>query len=346
MKLMKSTANPILSPLKENSWEAASTCNPGAWYENGTFYLLYRAAGFDDEHKINFGLAASKDGVVFKRLSADPIFGPSADGPDAGCIEDARIVKFNQDYYLTYAFRALPPGKYWEKNPSEVVAYDLTDIDPQAPLCISKNLTCSGLAMTRDFHNFRRLGRITPANVDDRDVILFPEKVDDKYVMLHRPMQWVGEKYGTAHPAIWISYSDDLLTWSDSQLLATGGSTPWEEKIGGAAPPIKTPQGWLTLYHSAGKDKLYRVGVMLLDLHNPSQVVARAKDFIMEPEHYYEFEGFYNGVVFPTGSVVVGDKLYVYYGGADKYCCLAICSLSELLAFVLRYQEPVSAVFL
>jgi predicted GH43/DUF377 family glycosyl hydrolase len=107
----------------------------------------------------------------------------------------------------------------------------------------------------------------------------------------------------------------------------------WEEKVGGSTPPLKTDEGWLVLYHGVenGGQGFYRVGVALLDLNDPTKVKSRLKDWIMEPEHDYETEGFYNGCVFPTGNMILDDKLYVYYGAADKYVGLATCSVSELL---------------
>ncbi|MCD6508468.1 glycosidase [Candidatus Poribacteria bacterium] len=336
MKLKRYSGNPILSPVKEHEWENLTVCNPGAWYEEGTFYLLYRAAGDDKEHVIRFGLAISHDGFHFERASDEPVFSPSPDGPDSGCVEDPRIVRLDDYFYITYAYRAFPPGRYWEGGNS-ITAYAPKGCE-NAPRCIRENITNSGLLMTKDFRDFHRLGRITRANLDDRDVILFPEKVNGKFVMLHRPQEWVGEKYSCEYPSIWISFSDDLLTWEESYLLAKA-EFPWERKIGGSTPPIKTEEGWLTLYHGVDEKGIYRVGGMLLDLDDPRKVIARTPDFILEPEEEYEWKGFYSGCVFPTGNVVVGDELFVYYGAADRYCCVATCSVKELLKYVLRYRR-------
>lgn len=109
MKLKRCADNPVLSPLKKNAWESLSVCNPGAWYEDGTFYLLYRAAGEDKEHIIRFGLAVSKDGFHFERVSDKPVLSPVIDSPDSGGIEDPRIVKFDDVFYITYAYRPFPP---------------------------------------------------------------------------------------------------------------------------------------------------------------------------------------------------------------------------------------------
>ena len=116
LRLGKYEGNPVLSPLPGSPWQDLSVCNPGAWYEDGTFYLVYRAAGNDPEHIIRMGLATSSDGLQFERASEKPVFDVSQEGPDGGCVEDARIVKFDGIYYMTYAYRPYPPGRYWEAN--------------------------------------------------------------------------------------------------------------------------------------------------------------------------------------------------------------------------------------
>ena len=203
---------------------------------------------------------------------------------------------------------------------------------------MAHNLGNTGLAVTTDFRNFRRLGRLTSPVLDDRDVILFPEKIGGKFAMMHRPKQSVGERYGVKYPSIWLKFSDDLLAWEDkpSELLITGREGTWEEKIGGSTPPILTEAGWLTLYHGVadGGTAEYRVGALLLDRENPLRVLARTPEPILEPEFFYETEGFYSHCVFPTGNVVVGGVLYVYYGGADKYVGVATCRLEELLNYL------------
>jgi predicted GH43/DUF377 family glycosyl hydrolase len=336
MKLKKFERNPILSPIIENSWESLVTCNPGVYYDKGVFYMLYRAAGNDKEHVIRFGLATSNDGINFERQSNWPVFSPSPDGPDAGCVEDPRIVKFGNTYYITYAYRPFPPGQYWEFGHDEVL---LPECDEEAPQVLKYNLANSGLTVTNDFRSFRRLGRITSPILDDRDVILFPEKINNQYVMMHRPKQYVGEKYGVEYPSIWIKFSDDLLNWEnkESHLLLTGRKGTWEEKVGGGAPPLKTDKGWLLLYHGVDKGGLgcYRVGALLLDLNNPLKIIAKTNDFILEPEFDYEFDGYYKGCVFPTGNVIVNDTLYLYYGCSDKYVGLATCSVDELTDYLL-----------
>jgi predicted GH43/DUF377 family glycosyl hydrolase len=189
--------------------------------------------------------------------------------------------------------------------------------------------------LTKDFKTFIRAGRLTDPVLDDRDVVLFPEKVNGKYVMMHRPLEWIGDKHGTEFPAVWISASDDLLGFRESRLLIRR-KYDWEAgKIGINTPPIRTEHGWLTIYHAVGPDKYYRLGALLLELQNPNKVLHRAPDWIMQPEEEYEIDGYYKGCVFPCGKVVIDGKLFVYYGAADKYVALATCGLGELLEYLL-----------
>ena len=332
MKLKKHPGNPILLPHPDHPWENLAVCNPGVIHDSGVFHMLYRAAGDDRDHVIHFGLATSLDGIHFTRDSDLPILSPSEDGPDAGCIEDPRIVKLDGHFYITYAYRAYKPKQYWLS--ANNAAYSPND--QSLPPLFGHNMTASGLLVSDDLRSFRRLGRITRPDVDDRDVILFPEKIDGRYVMLHRPMQWVGPEYGTDYPAIWISFSDDLLSWSESVLLAKGRED-WECKIGGSTPPLRTPHGWFVIYHAVDSEGVYRVGVLMLDLRDPTKVIARTPEPVMEPEAHHEWNGLYpHGVVFPTANVVVDDRLFVYFGCADQTIGVATANFPDLVEFVMR----------
>ena len=253
MKLQRYSGNPILSPNPANPWESIVATNPGAWYDaaTGQVVMLYRAAGADAEHRVHFGLATSRDGYHFTRVSDEPAFSPSLNGFDAGCVEDPRVIKIGDWYYVTYASRPFPPGEYWLKG--EAKRYNAPACPPEFPWMLRSNATWTGLALTRDFREWIRLGPITHGLDDNRDVILFPEKVGGKFVMLHRPTNLFGPEYDLEHPAMWISFSDDLLNWKRGQVLAKG-ECEWEGgKIGGNTPPIRTEHGWLTLYHAVGR---------------------------------------------------------------------------------------------
>jgi predicted GH43/DUF377 family glycosyl hydrolase len=328
-KLTRFEQNPILGPDTGAEWESAYVTNPGAWYDGKKVWLLYRAGPDTPQHPIYFGLATSTDGFHFKREQTQPIFGPSTDGFDAGCVEDPRIIQFGSTYFVTYAARMFYPGRYWDKSTG------LQDFNPamppEAPFAVRANITRSGIALTNDFKTWHRCGPITPANVDDRDVILFPERVDGSFVMLHRPSSWVGEEYGCQKPSIWLSVSDDLLNWETDHLLAQPHYAWESRKIGGSTPPIRTEAGWLTLYHGVDDRNVYRTGALLLDLKNPRRIIGRTPDPILEPEMDYELRGIMPNVVFPCGNVVIGDKLFVYYGGADRVCCVATAPLADLV---------------
>ncbi len=333
MKLTRYAGNPILSPHPDHPWEDLAVFNPAAWYdkEKRQVVLLYRAAESHPEYKCYFGLATSSDGYHFERVSDQPVLSPSVEGFDGATIQDPRITKMGDWFYVTYACRHYPFGQFW--NPEVKRRYAMPDCPPEFPHYLRTNATLTGLAMTRDFKTWIRAGWITDPLLDDRDAILFPEKIGGQYVLMHRPLEWAGEKYGCEHPSAWISTADDLLGFKfrDSRLLIKN-KYPWETaKLGINTPPIKTEHGWLTIYHALGEDKFYRLGALLLDLDDPGKVLHRTPDWLLQPEAYYEIEGFYRGACFPCGSVVIDGTLFIYYGGADKYCALATCSLQELI---------------
>jgi len=320
--------NPIIKPNEKNKFEDLVVCNPAAWYENGTFYMIYRSAGNDLEHFIHLNLATSTDGFNFTRFDGNPIMSPTPDNYDSGCCEDPRLVKIGDVYFMTYAYRPFPPGQYWKKEHYVAPSVKLGE---ECPNGLKWNMSNTALAISNDLIHWKKLGRITDYNQDNRDVILFPRKINGKFVRFERPVL-VGKEYGCDVPSMWINFSDNLMEWPKPKLLITP-KEGWEmSRMGGSTPPIETEDGWLVLYHAVDpNDQLYRVGVMLLDLDDPTKVIARSKGFILEPVEDYEMQGFYNGCVFPTGNVVKDDTLYVYYGGADRFVNVATCSLKELL---------------
>jgi predicted GH43/DUF377 family glycosyl hydrolase len=336
MKLTRYEGNPILSPHPDHPWEDLAVFNPAAWYdeERREVLLLYRAAESGPEYKCYLGLAKSRDGFHFERVSDQPVLSPSVEGFDGATIQDPRMIKWGDWFYVTYAARHFPFGQFWK--PEVKARYAKPDAPAEFPRCLRANATLTGLAMTRDFKTWVRAGWLTDPLLDDRDVILFPEKIGGKFVMLHRPLEWVGAPYGCEHASAWISMADDLLGFRESRLVIRN-KYDWEaDKLGFNTPPIKTPAGWLTIYHAVGRDKYYRLGTVLLDLDDPARVLHRTPEPILESEAWYEVEGFYKGVCFPCGAVVIEDTLFVYYGGADKYCCLATCSLDDMVQHLLK----------
>jgi predicted GH43/DUF377 family glycosyl hydrolase len=333
-QLTRHPGNPILAPDPARPWEALVATNPGAWHDpaTGEILLLYRAAGHDSDHVVHLALARSRDGVRFTRDPHGPAVSPLPLTPDGGCLEDPRLVRFGDWYYVTVASRPFPPGRYWE-NPAPGTRPHHA-FPPEFPVALRQNLTSTHLFLTRDFRHWIRAGRLTDPALDERDVVIFPERIGGKWFTLHRPMQWHGPDFPNRHPAIWIAASDDLLAWKQLRLLAQGRET-WEQKIGANNPPLRTPHGWLQIYHGVGPDKHYRLGALLLDLADPTRVTHRTRRPIYEPAAPYETRGIYDGVCFPCGHAVIDGTYFLYYGGADVSCNVATCRLDALVAHLL-----------
>jgi len=330
MSVKRCAKNPIVVPGTYD-WRRVSTFNPGVIIKDGKFYLYERAAGSLKPFHTCIGLLESDDGINFIHVKDTPVFTGEMAGYPKGSVEDARVVEIDGTYYMCYAlqpyqFDCWPTGiavpDYFPENYPE---WKNNNAEPM--------ITQSGIAVSDDGISFKHLCFNTPKEIDDRDNTLFPEKINGKFAMIRRPMQYVGEKYGTPGPSIWISYSDDLLEWSDPVLVAKPEFDEWEDgKIGAATNPVKTEKGWLLLYHGVDKHSVYRVGAMLLDLENPEKVIARTAKPIMEPEEYYERFGLViPNVVFPTGNVIKDGLLYIYYGCCDTCIGLATVPVDELL---------------
>lgn len=331
LKIERCKANPIVTPGVYD-WRRVSVFNPGVIIENGKFYMYERAAGSLKPFKTSIGLLESSDGINFTPVSDKPVFTADMLGFPGGSVEDARVVKINGLFYMCYAlqpyeFDCWPTGiAVPDYYPNNYPGWRENNTEPM--------ITRSGIAVSEDGINFKQLCYTTSAEIDDRDNTLFPEKINGRFALLRRPMQYVGKNYGTEIPGMWISYSDDLMKWSEPELVAVAENFEWEgTKIGAAATPIKTEKGWLVLYHGVDANSIYRVGAMLLDLEDPRKVTARTKLPIMEPEEYYEKYGLIiPNTVFPTANVIKDGLLYIYYGCCDTCIALATVPVEELLS--------------
>ena len=178
------------------------------------------------------------------------------------------------------------------------------------------------MASTRSFFGWRRHGIVLPGP-DNKDAALFPERIGGRYVLFHR-----------IPPSIWLAYSDDLIHWGDYRKILDPRPGHWDGiKLGAGGPPLKTERGWLVIYHGVDQDKVYRLGVVLLDLEDPTRVINWPAAPILEPEEPWELAGDVPNVVFTCGTAEIDDRYFVYYGGADKVIAVATASKPELVRF-------------
>jgi predicted GH43/DUF377 family glycosyl hydrolase len=238
-------------------------------------------------------LVSSTDGVHFEEdTNYPPIFG-KGDLESFG-IEDCRVATMADGYYLTF-----------------------TEVSPVA--------VGVGLIITNDFKSYERKGMIFPPH--NKDSAIFEEKIGNKYYAFHRPSSpELGGNY------IWLAESPDRLHWGNHKCIATTRENSWDSaRVGAGASPIKTDEGWLEIYHGANSQNRYCLGALLLDLNDPSKVLARSKEPIMEPSAPYELTGFFGNVIFTNGHYVDGDTIHLYYGASDEVICKAELSIKDIL---------------
>lgn len=196
------------------------------------------------------------------------------------------------------------------------------------------------MGMTKDFKEFTRLEN--PFIPFNRNGVLFPRKVNDKYMLLSRPSDSGHTPFGD----IFISESPDLVHWGrHRRVMAKGGAGWWQAtKIGGGAVPIETSEGWLLFYHGVSgtcNGFVYSFGAAILDINNPSKVLYRTRDYILTPEKDYETTGFVPNVAFPCATLHDAEtgRIAIYYGAADTYLAVAYCQLEELVDYIKANSE-------
>ncbi|MDQ3244937.1 MAG: hypothetical protein M3P22_01130 [bacterium] len=332
VRLKRHEQNPIMSPSMYQ-WESEAVFNPAAVYHGGWVHLFYRAMGPDGVSRI--GYAKSKDGINFKdRLFYPVYFAPnveqmkkhwpytsparpvfdrdlySSGGGWGGC-EDPRAVVIDGILYMTFNMF----------NGWHSMRVAVTTIREQDLLN----------------HKFvwKNFNYLTKEGDRQKNWVLFPEKINGKFVIFHNL-----DMNDNDSTRVGVAYVDEL----DSKYTPYGDNAPDPQKLpdrivswhkrtrSASAPPIKTKEGWLLLYHAMDKDgsDRYKLGAMLLDLKNPSKIIARAMYPILEPEEWYEND-YKPGIIYASGAVIKDDKLLVYYGGGDKHIGVASVVLKELL---------------
>ena len=288
--------NPIIA-LEDLNLRCADIHNAGIVRLDGHLVMLLTVETLQGYTLIH--KAHSEDGTNFT-VETEPFLSPARKGPRAmyetGGVRDARITPLDDAYYITY----LAEGHFgWRV----------------------------GLAKTDDFEAVEHLGFLTQPDV--KNGVLFPRKIDGKYALLKRPRG----------RGIWISYSEDLTYWGEERVVMTPRGGHWDaSRIGPSTVPIHTPHGWLLVYYGA-KDTsagpLYRLGAALLDLDDPSHVIARSNVPILSPREKYERVGDLPNMIFSCGAVTTDDELCIYYGGSDSCICLGTVPMDEVVDFCL-----------
>lgn len=298
--------NPIVKRYKNNPiltkddvpYSVATVHNAGMTKYNDKYIMLFRSHLQNGRSVI--GIAESKDGYKFN-VSSEPFLTPSTDGVfgeyEEYGVEDIRISQIHDNFLLTYS------------------AY-------------SRHGVRIGLAKTRDFKTVDRMSLITQSDL--RNVVIFPEKINGRYVRLDRPHSEISKW------SIWVSYSPDLIHWGDSKVIIKPETYHWDEmKIGPGATPIKTERGWLNIYHGVFETMsgvVYRLGVALHDLQDPSIILGVADDWILQPEDPWEITGYVPNIVFTCGAIPESDgTVKIYWGGADSVMCVGSANIDELV---------------
>jgi predicted GH43/DUF377 family glycosyl hydrolase len=331
-KIKRHHANPIISPRPHREWEANGTFNPAAIKDDeGCVHLLYRAIG--DNGLSNIGHASSRDGMNFDQRSSFPVYQPSIEekkptgqkpsGPKEynptlytsgggwGGHEDPRAVRIGDRVYMTYtAFQG------WDSVRIALTSIALKDLK-------------------KEQWDWKKPKMISPPGEVHKNWVLFPEKINGKFAILHG-----------VSPDVLVDYVDNIDNpypgkYINSKPPKGGRSEHWDNWVRGAGPPpIRTNLGWLLLYHAMDKKNpnKYKLGAMILDIDDPTKILYRSPQPILEPDMHYENDG-KPGVVYASGAIIRDKQLTVYYGGGDKHVCMAETPLDELLQWMVKYGK-------
>ncbi|NOZ74791.1 MAG: glycosidase [FCB group bacterium] len=293
MKLRRLRSDPVLLPDKENAWESAAVFNAAVIQHDHYFHMIYRATNLGGHEK--YGRYINSLGYA---RSNDLIHWERYQEPilindvpqESRGPEDPRIVKIENEFYMVYTGFG---GRF--------------DGDYRI-----------SLATSRDLIHWERQGILL--DEPNKDASLFPEKISGRYGLFHR-----------RPPDIWICFSDDLKTWTDHQKIMSPVPESWEqERIGIAGPPLRIDEGWLLIYHGVDATNCYRLGMALLDYQDPSVILARYPNPILEPELDWERNGFIPNVVFSCATLLDNNRIYCPYGGADTVMGMAYIDSNDI----------------
>ena len=291
--------NPIIS-VKDLPYPATAIFNTGAARVGDETLLLVRV---EDRRGIShLAVARSKDGESGWRIASRPTLAPDPDGhpEERRGIGDARIT-------------------YLEEREEWAIVYT----------AYSRTGAMVSLATTRDFERFERHGSVLPP--ENKNAALFPVRFDGRWAMLHRPVS----AFSDTGNHIWLSYSPDLVHWGDHRPLVRARRDGWDAgSVSLSPPPLRTEMGWLLLYHSVRETVggvTYRLGLAMLDLDDPAQVIARSDAWLFGPEEDYELLGDVEKGVLPCGWIAEGQDVHLYYGASENGIALATAKMPDLL---------------
>ena len=296
VRLRRCPKNPILKPRPNIWWDSKYVYNPAATIHDGKVYLLYRAEGDEARKNIRMKWPVTRLGLAVSKNGYDI---------------DERPEQFFME--------GEGPEELWGIEDPRVSK--IGDTYYIVYVQVAPNHTCLALATTKDWKSHQRHGKLMP-EVQQRTSALLPEKIRGEYVLIHR-----------IRPNMQIAYSEDLKNWHDSRTLMTIRPDKWDcGKIGIGAQPLKTPKGWLLFYHATDQNRVYRLGAAMLDLDDPSKVIGRLDDFILQPEDPWEVKGLIANVVYACGAVELNGEYIVYYGASDSLLCAASVGVDEILS--------------
>jgi predicted GH43/DUF377 family glycosyl hydrolase len=306
IKFQRQKENPIITPSPEHSWESKATFNPGAISLEGKVHLIYRAMSNDNTSVL--GYANTRDGIHLDYRSPNSVYVPREPFEQklvpkghSGC-EDPRLTQIDDKIYMFYT------------------AFDGKDLPRIAVTWILVK------DFTQQVWNWAKPMVISSPDFANKDACIFPEKIGGNYLIIHRYNEDIDFSVSS-------NLDFDGQSWLEEYRWIAPRRGMWDDKkIGIAGPPFKTKQGWIFFYHGvSSEDGFYRVGACLVDLKNPMTILARLDNPILEPETDYEKKGIVPNVVFPCGSVILGETVFMYYGGADKVVGVATISVNDLL---------------
>lgn len=331
----------IIKPTRRD-WESKATFNPGVFQDGNTVNLVYR--GLNKKFISTLGYARLEGPTKVVERWEKPFLSPEHKYEKCG-IEDPRIVKIKDTFYITYVVH---------DGENALIAYscgkDLFNlkrggvISPQFSYDkASKYFDDSKLKDKYYFFKSYYKDEVDESvKLWDKDGLLFPEKINGKFALVHRILPDVQLIYFNnfkqlKNPDYWKNNIKNL-----AKYVILESKHGFESRnVGGGCPPIKTDAGWLFIYHAVeplNKGRIYHAGAALLDKKDPTKVIARLPYPLFSPSKKWEKEGLIHNVVFPTGTAIFGNKLYIYYGAADKYVAVASVSLKGLIEELMKYK--------